>query len=168
MCGARGILPTSCTISDSSIFNTSDRPFASGALADTYEGSLNGSKVRVERVRMYSNGEPQRVKRVRHMPIFPRVSSPDQFLQMFCKEVIAWKYLDHKNLVPLLGVTFNPPQFVSVWMPGGDLTAYVTAYPEENRLRLVRLLPTVSGEILTRFASYMTLPRAWITSTPAM
>jgi hypothetical protein len=65
VCGTRGLLPKSCTISGTRL-NTGDQPFASGALADMHEGILNGSKVCVEKVRMYSKGDPRKVNRVRY------------------------------------------------------------------------------------------------------
>lgn len=84
---------------------------------------------------------------------------------MFCEEVVAWKHLDHRNIVPFLGATLDPPQLVSVWMPGEDLMEYVIAHPEKNRLGLVSFLPALSGEVFTLFASYTMSPKAWNTST---
>ena len=48
-----------------------------------------------------------------------------------------WKRLTHPNIVPFKGVTLDPLRIVSVWMPGGDLTAYITRNPQTNRLNLV-------------------------------
>ena len=60
ICGVKEILPKSCTLSgflpDNSI------PPASGC---AYEGTLDGSKVRIQRVRMCPEGDPQKVKEVR-------------------------------------------------------------------------------------------------------
>ena len=50
---------------------------------------------------------------------------------------MVWNRLDHPNLVPLLGVTINPLQFISDWMPYGDLTGYITNHPDADRLDLV-------------------------------
>lgn len=52
-----------------------------------------------------------------------------------------WKRLTHPNIVPLLGVTSNPPQLVSDWMPGGDLPRYIKNNPDADRLGLVGILP---------------------------
>ena len=48
-----------------------------------------------------------------------------------------WKHLGHPNIVPLLGVTITPFQFVSVWMPGGELSEYIGLHPHADRLGLV-------------------------------
>ena len=67
ICGMREILPKSSTISGT-LLKTDDAPFASGSLADMHEGSLNDSKVCVEKVRMYSDGDPKGVKKVHNLP----------------------------------------------------------------------------------------------------
>ena len=42
-----------------------------------------------------------------------------------------------------MGVTLDPLQFVSKWMPGGDIREYVKKNPDANRVSLVsRVLPT--------------------------
>ena len=51
-----------------------------------------------------------------------------------------WKRLKHPNVVPFLGVTSKPLQFVSEWMPNGTLTNYVRKNPGANRISLVSLL----------------------------
>ena len=52
-----------------------------------------------------------------------------------------WKHLTHPNIVPFLGITPNPLQIISEWMPGGDLTEYIRKNPDAGRLRLVGALP---------------------------
>jgi len=64
-----------------------------------------------------------------------------------------WKNLKHRNIVPFLGATLDPPQLVSVWMPGGTLTEYITVHPETGRVGLVGFLSAASGEVLTSFDS---------------
>ena len=48
-----------------------------------------------------------------------------------------WKRLGHKNIVPLLGITVNPLQLVSEWMPNGDLREYIGKNIDASRLGLV-------------------------------
>ena len=48
-----------------------------------------------------------------------------------------WKRLRHQNIVPFIGVTQDPLQFVSEWMPNGDLMAYLGKNPGANRIALV-------------------------------
>jgi len=54
-----------------------------------------------------------------------------------------WKRLTHPNVLPLLGVTITPPQLISGWMPGGDLSRYIKKHPGADRLGPVGFLPVV-------------------------
>ena len=47
------------------------------------------------------------------------------------------KHLTHPNIVPLVGVTIDPFQFISDWMPGGDLVNYIANNPDADRRGLV-------------------------------
>ena len=60
-----------------------------------------------------------------------------------------WKRLAHPNIVPLLGVTFTPFQSVSVWMPGGELSEYISTHPCADRLSLVGCHHTILDYELT-------------------
>ena len=56
-----------------------------------------------------------------------------------------WKFLEHENIVPLLGVTESPSRSVSVWMSGGELLEYIGAHPSVDRHRLVSFPHTLSN-----------------------
>jgi len=62
---------------------------------------------------------------------------------------VAWKNLAHPNVVPLLGVTTDPIQLVSGWMPDVDLTGYIASHPDADRLNLVGVSSTVPRDVLT-------------------
>ena len=62
---------------------------------------------------------------------------------------MVWKHLEHPNIAPLLGVTVDPLQLISDWMPGGDLTEYIVNNPEAERLSLVGVLSPSLHETLT-------------------
>ena len=64
-------------------------------------------------------------------------------IQRFYHEVVLWKQFGHPNLLPLLGTTktVHTLMMVSEWMEGGTIMDFVTAFPETNRLKLVRTLP---------------------------
>ena len=51
-----------------------------------------------------------------------------------------WKRLVHPNIVPFKGVSIDPPQIVSEWMPNGDLTTYIKSNPQRDPVSLVSLL----------------------------
>ena len=63
MCGDLKILPRSHVLSIS-LLKTGEWPISSRGPCDAYEGILNGSKVCVKRLRVYSNGEPEAAKHV--------------------------------------------------------------------------------------------------------
>ena len=48
-----------------------------------------------------------------------------------------WKHLNHPNIVPFKGITFDPLQLVSEWVPGGELREYVTNNSQTNPIDLV-------------------------------
>jgi hypothetical protein len=62
-------------------------------------------------------------------------------VQKFCKEVVTWKTLRHRNVVPLIGVTMSETRFamVSDWMVNGNINEFVRAHPDAKRLDLVSL-----------------------------
>ncbi|KAF9643894.1 kinase-like protein [Thelephora ganbajun] len=119
VCGNRGILPTSYTLS-ADFLDIGSYPLDSGGYGDVYLGVLGGSNVSVKRVRMYVAEGPQKVTKT------------------FCKEAVMWKRLKHPNIVPLLGVTITPLQLISTWMPGGNLPEYIRTHPNADRLAFLR------------------------------
>ena len=54
--------------------------------------------------------------------------------QSFFEEAVI---LRHPNIVPFVGVTTNPLQVVSEWMPNGTLTEFIERNPGANRIGLV-------------------------------
>jgi hypothetical protein len=57
------ILPSSYTLSPS-LLNVSPHPVASGGPGDVYEGILDGSKVCIKRIRVYSKDGPKKAIKV--------------------------------------------------------------------------------------------------------
>ena len=51
-----------------------------------------------------------------------------------------WKYLQHPNVLPLIGALMSENRFamVSEWMPYGNINQFIKEYPKVNRLTLVR------------------------------
>ena len=65
MCGEMGILPTSYTSSSYHLV-IGPNPFASGGYGDVYEGTLEGSRVCIKRVRVYTRDDPKMASKVCH------------------------------------------------------------------------------------------------------
>ena len=61
-----------------------------------------------------------------------------------------WKRLNHPNIVPFRGVTFNPLQLISEWIPDGELPKYVE---ENQRVNLISLV----GSSLSTSTQHLTL-----------
>ena len=71
---------------------------------------------------------------------------------MFCREVVAWKCLQHPNILPFLGVTVSEQQFVmpSEWvveMDGENIDQFFKKHHHPNRLMLVCHLSNLYGEL---------------------
>ena len=60
-------------------------------------------------------------------------------MQRFCKEVVMWKFLQHPNVLPLIGITMSEGRFamISEWMTNGNINDFVKANPDADRLGLV-------------------------------
>ena len=67
-----------------------------------------------------------------------------------------WKRLRHQNIVPFIGVTQDPLQFVSKWMPNGTLTDYLRKYPGANRIGLVSFYCAINALLILLPSSYWT------------
>ncbi|KAF9649102.1 kinase-like protein [Thelephora ganbajun] len=63
----------------------------------------------------------------------------DDIRSRFCREVVAWKYLRHPNILPLLGVTVSGTQLmmVSEWMENGNINEFVQKDRSTNRTALL-------------------------------
>ena len=80
---------------------------------------------------------------------------------------MVWKRLEHRNIVPLLGITSTPLQLISEWMPGGDLTEYIKKCPGADRLNLVSTPAVAFYPALTPATSYLMSLKVFTFSTPA-
>ncbi|KAF9789160.1 kinase-like domain-containing protein, partial [Thelephora terrestris] len=106
ICGSKQILPSTYEVSGQLSLD-SIRTIAFGGFCDAYSGTLDQEKVCIKRLRISLTGDQALVK------------------QSLCKEAVVWKHLDHPNIVPFRGVTFDPLQLVSEWIPGGELKEHI-------------------------------------------
>lgn len=115
------------------------QPFATGGFSDVYEATLNGRLVAIKTLRVSTTADPEKAYRV--SGLVPRMLklllTPDP--KLLAKEVIGWKWLQHENVLPFIGVALTPPLFsiVSERMENGNITNFVKAHPDHNRLCLV-------------------------------
>lgn len=90
----------------------------------------------------------------------PQVSTG--LLQRLYREAVAWKHLQHPNILPLLGVTTLGGQFamVSEWMEDGNINEFIQKNPDADRTELVRILFGLRGTSIDFFSS-LTSRRVW-------
>ena len=142
MCGICQTLPKSYALPSVHI-GAGGPPVVRGYYGDVHVGSLDGSKIRVKRLFTSLDGPGQKITKVchphYHFPCPLMLENPQDFYE----EVITWKRLEHPNIVPLLGIntTPSPPQLISDWIPGGNLTEYIRNNPGADRLGLVGTPP---------------------------
>ncbi|KAF9645430.1 kinase-like protein [Thelephora ganbajun] len=118
ICGTRAILPASYILPPERLTVTPD-PFDWGGFGNVHMGTLDDLAVCVKRAQVFAQDDPQAAARI------------------FCKEAVMWKYLQHANILPLRGVTMDPLQLVSNWMPDGNLSNYIRDNPNADRLGLL-------------------------------
>ena len=79
ICGTKAILPTSYTLSSDRL-NIGPEPFASGGYGDVYNGTLDGSRVCIKRVRVYTEDGPEKAAKVRYCR--RRFPSPQSLMKL--------------------------------------------------------------------------------------
>ncbi|KAF9780779.1 kinase-like domain-containing protein [Thelephora terrestris] len=69
----------------------------------------------------------------------PRRLGSEEMSKRFWKEVIAWKAVQHPNILPLLGVVIAGDRIamVSEWMAGGNIKEFIGTHPNANRYELL-------------------------------
>lgn len=98
---------------------------------------------------MNPKGDPQKMREVcTRCHVFP-LSGAKNKPQTFHHVAVVWKHSAHPNIVPLLGVTVDPLQLISAWMPGGNLMEHIKSHPDADRLTLVNIPSLVLCDKLT-------------------
>jgi serine/threonine protein kinase len=132
-------LPSSYTISGD-LSRVGDDPAGGGGISYVWKGTYSGREVCIKDPRFHvQNREIVEKVSVKYWPIsiLSCLLKDAIVTQLFFKEAITWKRLEHPNVVAFIGVTQNPLQIVSDWMPNGTLREYVNENPGANRVGLV-------------------------------
>lgn len=131
------MLPTSYTFLPE-LLDVDPVPFALGDYGAQHHGTLNGARVCVKRLRVYrSDSSPAAVARVRYHTVASPAPHHPQRPQMFCRDAVTWKSLNHPNVVPFVGVVIKSFQLITMWMPGGTLPEYIRKRPNPDLVGLV-------------------------------
>jgi serine/threonine protein kinase len=112
-----------------------------GGLADVSHGEYLGRPMAIKRLRMIGE-DSDRIFKVPLLNLVHHICSA--FTQRLCREIISWKHLSHRNILPLFGISVSkdPRGFciLTEWMPNGNVIQYARVNPEANRFRLVSSL----------------------------
>ena len=110
-----------------------------GGFANVLQGMYEGRQVAIKVVRVYLTDDLDMIRSVSVL-LYTIASIWRGESQRFCREGVAWRYLRHPNILPLLGVTLNEHRFamVSEWMENGNINGFIRKDRHVNRAELVR------------------------------
>lgn len=84
----------------------------------------------------------QKVSKCFDLDLGPRLADVTQELY---GAVATWAWLDHPNILPCFGITVDPFQVMTEWVPHGNVIKYVQTHTNADRVCLVSPLFPVQG-----------------------
>lgn len=114
-----------------------DPPLCHGGFAEVWKGEYQGREVAVKVLKVYLTSDLDKITHVGSQHLLSEICclrADSDFLQKFCKEVMTWKTLCHRNVLPLLGVTMGNNQFAmaSEWMANGNINEFLEAKRDDS------------------------------------
>ncbi|KZT05704.1 kinase-like protein [Laetiporus sulphureus 93-53] len=121
LCVRMEALPKMLHLIEAEIHKTSDKPLGNGGFATVYLGQYRELAVALK---CYYIADKTRAQAI---------------YEIFCKEALQWRRLQHKNITPFLGVTtvISPLCLVSKWMKNGTIISSLQNNPDLDRLPLL-------------------------------
>lgn len=115
-------------IASSSLYCPESEPRSQGAYGDVWFGRLDEG---------FGNTRIVAVKRIRLKP--QDGPSNASLLKALLQEAIPWYGLNHQNITPFIGYTFDNgyAALISEWQPHGHIFEYLAKYPRANRLEMI-------------------------------
>ena len=137
LCGAFGIFPQSFIL-EQAFDERETAPFATGGFSDIYKATIDGRPVAIKTLRVTTT-ECKKAHKVNRSVIKMSEQLIMRESKLLAKEVVGWKWLQHDNILPFLGIVLEPPRFsiISERMENGNIMCFIKAHPDHNRLRLV-------------------------------
>jgi len=122
-----------------------------------YKATYKGRLVVAKALKTTALDDLENVHKVGGLIPWTIVHSAYVALQRFAKEVVGWKWLQHENILPFIGVTSTPPPFsmVSAWMEKGNIMSYLRATPDQNPFSLVSMSSFTLGDTDSWRSSWM-------------
>ena len=138
-------------------------PRTSGGFGEVWLGTWGCEKVAIKVIKATAAADPKELMKVcdNSLTTFnTKLTSPQQL----AKEVIVWGQLNHRNLLPLYGIStsfkvandgYPNPCLVSPWMENGKLCVFVRKNPTFNRFNLASNPPPLHVTPLIPFSWWM-------------
>ena len=148
MCSQLKTIPDSIRIEDYSDDPTIEEH--GGGCATVTRGEYQGRPVAIKTLHQYLVHDPEErfcVSAERSDPVGDPISI--QALQKFRREVLAWRHLQHPNILPFIGVILERHRFamVSEWMDHGNINEYIKRHEGANRAQLVSNCAIYRGNV---------------------
>jgi len=125
LCGIFGVLPSSFVLQPAFIEREVE-PFTFGGYSKVYRATFHGRPI------------VMKVLDIAHQ------ADREKLHGLLAREVVGWKWLQHENILPFLGVMFAPSiSIVSPRMENGNIMDFIKVHPSYNRLDL--LVGAVTG-----------------------
>ena len=111
----------------------------SSGYADVYKAECKGRLVVAKALKTMAVDDLENVHKVGGFISTQLCNLLRLHFQRFVKEVVGWKWLQHENILPFVGVTSIPPPFsmVSVWMENGNIMSFLEFTLNQNPFSLV-------------------------------
>ncbi|KAF9785751.1 kinase-like domain-containing protein [Thelephora terrestris] len=121
VCGRYGVVPTSYVLAG--VVKDEPLPQKTGIVTETWKGTYENKPVAIKIFK-----------------IAERRNDGEKIKTRFYKEVVLWKRLAHKNILPCLGISRDVAELclISPWMKNGCITQYIRNNPLVNPLDLLK------------------------------
>ena len=129
--------------------------FAEGGYSEVYKATLNGRPIVVKILTFTAQTDQVKLHKVSGFGPKSSKRSLTLHRQLLVKEVVGWKWLQHENILPFVGVMFapSPISIVSERMENGNIMGFIRANQDYNRLRLVSEEGVISFYLIDRLGS---------------
>ena len=146
VCGWHVLLPKSAEISG---HEAEAEAIGGSGYSTVFSGSYNSRKVVIKVLRIFEGDEGAQKKEItrvcRQVIVWwqQNIDTCSRVIQVFFKEVITWKNLDHPNLLPFVGAKVEPMQgawkyeIISEFMGNGPISMFVRQNQGVNQPKLV-------------------------------
>ena len=139
LCNTFELLPSSFVLPQESV-ELEAAPFDSGGYSSVFKATFMERAIVVKVLNVTVRTHRERLHRVSGLDL--KTPKPSLILhpQLLIKEVIGWKWLQHENVLPFLGVMFTPSAPISIaseLMENGNIMEFIRKNQDYNRVKLV-------------------------------